>query len=78
VLCKLRDIELADMQDPMGVSGYIRACKTDASYDDAMSKLKRAAARAEKAREAAGDGRISDAFDWWRLLYDSQFPTYYR
>lgn len=78
VLCWLRDINLADMQDPMGISGYISACKTQAFYDDAISKLKTAASRAEKARDAASEGNISDAFDWWRLVYDNQFPTYYR
>lgn len=78
ILCQLRDCNLADMQDPMGVSGYISAAKTDAFYNDALSKLKTAASRAEKACEAAGQDKISEAFDWWRLLYDSEFPTYYR
>ena len=78
VLCQLRDCKLADMQDPMGVSGYIPACKTDALYQDALSKLDSAATRAEKAREAADRGNVSDAFDWWRLLYNNEFPTYYR
>jgi hypothetical protein len=78
ILCQLRDCSLADMQDPMGVSGYISAAKTDAFYNDALSKLKTAASRAEKACEAAERDRVSDAFDWWRLLYDNEFPTYYR
>lgn len=77
VLCQLRDCKLADMQDPMGISGYIPACKTDALYQDAISKLDTAATRAEKAREAAEKGKISEAFDWWRLLYNNEFPTYY-
>jgi hypothetical protein len=77
VLCQLRDCELADMQDPMGISGYIAACKTTAAYEDAMSKLDTAATRSEKAREAANAGCIDDAFDWWRLVYNYQFPTYY-
>ncbi|MGZ8873835.1 MAG: SMODS domain-containing nucleotidyltransferase [Halobacteriota archaeon] len=78
VLCWLRDIGLANMQDPMGISGYIPACKTQTFYDDAISKLKTAATRAEQAREAASNGNVSKAFDWWRLLYNDQFPTYYR
>ncbi len=77
VLCQLRDCKLADMQDPMGVSGYIPACKTQAFYEDAISKLDTAATRAEKAREAADKGNIADAFEMWRLLYNYQFPTYY-
>jgi|SRR5688572_2544359 len=78
VLCQLRDYELADMQDPLGVSGYIPACKSEALYEDALSKLGTAATRAENARDAADKGNISDAFDWWRLLYNAEFPTYYR
>lgn len=77
VLCHLRDIGLADMQDPMGVSGLISACKTQALLEDALSKLDRAATRAEKAREAASKEDPSNAFDWWRLVYNNEFPTYY-
>ena len=77
VLCHLRDCELADMQDPMGISGYIPPCKTQALYEEALSKLETAATRAEKAREAADKNNISDGFYWWRLLYNDEFPTYY-
>jgi hypothetical protein len=78
VLCQLRDAGLADMQDPMGVSGYISACKTQALKDDALSKLVTAATRAEKARDAAKKENVADAFEYWRLLYNYEFPTYYR
>jgi hypothetical protein len=77
VLCQLRDCKLAQMQDPMGVSGYISACKSEASLKDALSKLDTAATRAEKARDAEREGRTSAAFDWWRLLYNDEFPSYY-
>jgi hypothetical protein len=77
VLGQLWDKQLADMQDPMGVSGYIPACKSDALREEALSKLDSAFVRAEKALEAKNEGKISDAFYWWRLLYNSEFPTYY-
>ncbi len=73
----LWECQLASMQDPMGVSGYIKACKSDAALTDALSKLGTAYARAEKARAAALNYKISEAFDWWRLLYNNEFPTYY-
>lgn len=76
-LCQLRDGKLAAMQDPMGISGYIQACKTQALYEDAMSKLDTAAARAEKAREEAENGNIAGAFEWWRKLFNNEFPSYY-
>jgi hypothetical protein len=63
VLRSLWDGQLAGMQDPMGISGYIPACKTAAFRADALSKLSTAVARAEKAREASGKGDISGAFD---------------
>lgn len=77
VLRSLLDHQLARMQDPTGFSGYISACKTKAQEEDALSKLSTATARAEKAVAAGLDGDIAAAFDWWRLVYDDKFPTYY-
>lgn len=78
VLRRLLDSGLSDMRDPMGVSGNIPACKSSVSKSEALSKLATAVTRAEKARLAETDGKISDAFDWWRLLYGERFPSYYR
>ena len=61
----------------MGFSGYIAACKTEAMRQDALSKLNTAAVRADKAVAAGLNGHVDDAFEWWRLLYGSNFPTYY-
>jgi hypothetical protein len=77
VLRSLLDGGLAAMQDPMGVSGYIAACKSDVQRADALSKLATAVGRAEKASSAAGANDMSTAFAYWRLLYDDLFPTYY-
>jgi len=77
VLKLLWDGQLADMQDPMGVSGYIRACKSDATRAEALLKLGTAYTRADKARGAATSQNIAEAFDWWRLLYNDEFPQYY-
>jgi hypothetical protein len=77
VLKSLWDHQLAKLQDPTGFSGYVSACKTDAQREDALSKLSSAVVRTQKARKAAVDGETSDAFYWWRLLYDNAFPTYY-
>lgn len=77
VLAELCGHELAMMRDPMGFSGYIAACKTEAMRQDALSKLNTAAVRADKAVAARLNGHVDDAFEWWRLLYGSNFPTYY-
>ena len=77
ILAMLRDNELTAIQDPMRVTGYIHPCKTEALKQDALSKLNTAATRAEKAREAESNQDTKTAFDWWRLLYNNNFPTYY-
>jgi hypothetical protein len=77
VLKMLFDCQLASMQDPMGISGYIPACSTDTKKQDALSKLETALTRAENARDAASKKNVSQAFEWWRLVYNYEFPTYY-
>ncbi len=76
VLKLLWDGQLPSLQDPMGVSGYIAPCKSDAARTDALSKLETAYTRAQNARDESAKGKISEAFDWWRLLYNYEFPTY--
>jgi len=77
ILKSLWDNQLARIQDPMGFSGYISPCKTEAQKEVALSKLLTAYTRAEKARQASTYENPKLAFDWWRLLYDNEFPNYY-
>ncbi len=77
VLSLLLSNDLAAIQDPVGISGYISPCKTSALKIDALSKLATASTRADKAWEAKEKGNVSDAFAWYRLLYNDGFPTYY-
>jgi hypothetical protein len=72
----LCDIQLAALQDPKGISGYISSCASEAQMSDALSKLETAFKRADKAREAERAGKISDAFYWWDLVFARQFPSY--
>jgi len=76
LLRKLYDLDLAALQDPMGISGYVRPCTTDVKKQDAFSKLETALGRAEKAVDAEKSGKISDAYSWWDLLFNNQFPAY--
>lgn len=78
VFSHLYDVKLAKMQDPMGISGYISPCSTQAKLDDAWSKLSTALSRAENALEAKNRGDFKGAFNWWNLVYDNKFPSYYR
>ncbi|WP_066260692.1 SMODS domain-containing nucleotidyltransferase [Hydrogenophaga flava] len=77
VLKSLWDHQLAKLQEPTGFSGFVAACKSEAQREDALSKLSTAVMRAQKARKASIDGATSDAFYWWRLLYNEAFPNYY-
>lgn len=78
ILAHLDSIGLARMQDPLGISGYIPACRSAASLATAQSKLARASSRANKARDAEDGGNVRDAFYWWNLLFAERFPSYYR
>ena len=76
VLKMLWDNELAAIQDPLGISGYIYPCSTDAKKSDALSKLETALVRAQKARDAEEAEKIRDAFYWWNLVFNGYFPSY--
>ena len=78
VFALLNDVDLARIQDPMGVSGYVSPCKTDLQLSTAKSKLATALTRATKARQAETNGDIKDAFGWWDKLFAYKFPGYYR
>lgn len=77
VFALLNDRALAQIQDPMGVSGLISPCRSEADLLSAKSKVATALTRATKARAAESSGNIKGAFDWWDLLFAGQFPSYY-
>ena len=72
----LSDNSLPAIQDPTGISGLIYPCNTDTQRENALSKLSTAVTRASNARDAENSGNIKDAFYWWNLLYDGNFPAY--
>lgn len=74
----LLDIGLARLQDPMGISGYIYGCDTQSQVDETLSKLETALSRANKALEEKDKGNSQDSFYWWNLLFNGNFPSYYR
>ena len=78
VFALLNNIDLARIQDPMGISGYISPCKSDAALERAQSKVSTALSRATKAYSAEQRGDIKEAFDWWNKLFGDKFPSYYR
>ena len=75
ILKYLVDNNLPRVIDPTG-GGYINPCKTDNKEENALSKLKTALGRAEKAREAEKEGKIKKAFEHWNTFFYYEFPEY--
>ncbi len=78
VFAHLDRIELAQIRDPMGISGYISPCKSETDLSNARTKVSTALSRAQKARAAERRDDIKDAFYWWDLLFANEFPSYYK
>lgn len=74
IMRRLNEIQLASIKDPMGISGYISACSTDAKKQIALSKVSSDLARAEKAYEQK-DKNLDKCFEWWNLFFNYQFPS---
>ena len=66
---------LAQMQDPMGVSGYVSPC-TNPVKVSALSKIDTAINRAERAIVAENNNNMPLAFAEWSLFFNSYFPKY--
>ena len=78
VFALLESIELAQIQDPMGVSGLISPCKSDYDLAIAKSRISTAHSRATKAVQAEIDGETKEAFAWWNRLFGGNFSSYYK
>lgn len=74
IMKHLYDIQLASIIDPMGISGYVQACATDAKKQDSLSKLTTGLTRAEKACEHR-ERNLDKCFYWWNLFFNNQFPN---
>lgn len=70
----LFDNDLPNVQDPMGISGYVKACSTGAKREHSLSKVKTGYSRADKAVESR-ESNVDDAFNWWNLFYNNKFPN---
>lgn len=73
IMKMLYDNDLASIIDPMGISGYVRACSTEAKRNEALSKLSTGYSRAEKAY-GYEDKDTDKSFYWWDLFFNNEFP----
>jgi len=73
LLSHLISTDLAALQDPIGIAGYIYGYSTQAKKDEALSKLQTALTRAQKAVDAERDDNLDDAHFWWNMVFDGKF-----
>jgi hypothetical protein len=71
---KLEMNGLADIRDPMGVSGTVAAVSSEIGTLKALSKLKTAVSRAEKA-DVWRPYDLNECFGWWKKVYNTNFPS---
>lgn len=70
----LDDYSLPSIQDPMGISGLVIACKTDSKKKSALSKVATAATRSRKAFDEI-DKNLDNTFLYYNLLFNDKFPS---
>ena len=62
------------LQDPMGISGYISAAKTDHQQADLFGAATNAYVRACKAVSEEAAGRFDEAAYYWNIIFNDCFP----
>ncbi len=71
----LRDRNGAALNDPLGISGRIPATATEAQRDTLVGHAKYAVEKAAAAIDAEECRKIDDAFYYWDLVFNRQFPA---
>jgi len=69
---QLSDGDLADMRDPMGISGMVAACTSISKKEAALSKIDTAASRSDRALRAT---TAKKAHELWDLLFKYSLPA---
>lgn len=69
-LKKMRDAELAAMNDPTGLGSRFGAVSSDSNRENAMSKLNRAVTRAHNAKEFEEAGEHNKSIEQLKLLFN--------
>jgi predicted nucleotidyltransferase len=62
--------------DPAGYGDQINPLRNVTTVDDAVSRFQTAYNRSVKAEQFAADGKTEDAFEEWRKVFGSYFPTW--
>jgi len=70
----LRDRVGAALNDPLGISGRIPAAGTEAQRQALTEAALYAADKSGRAQEAEAAVRIDEAFDYWKKVFNEDFP----
>lgn len=74
LLQNLASRECRAMQDPLRVSGYIPAVKTENQRESALSSVVYSRDHAKSALSAEYNGIIAEALRQWDIVYNTYFP----
>lgn len=69
-LQKIKEADLADMNDPTGLGSRFGSCSSESNRLDALSKLETAVSRALKAKNYENDGDDARAIEQLKLLFN--------
>jgi len=71
----LRDRAGASLNDPLGISGRIPGANTDGQRQSLTEAARYAADKSARALDAEVAGRIGEAFDYWKMVFNNEFPS---
>lgn len=77
VLSRFWDSQLADINDPMGISGAIPACESYITHGRALVNLEAGCSLAKEAYAFNKNGDVDKAFHKYGTLFGPKFPSYY-
>jgi hypothetical protein len=63
------------IQDPLGISGNVKAAHTQAKLQAAYDHVATALDKANRALEAERAGKQQDSRYYWNLVYNDNFPA---
>ncbi len=63
------------IQDPMGVSGIVKACATEAQLVTANASVAYSLEKAERALFMEQNGFAGQAKDYWNMVFNGSFPA---
>lgn len=71
----IRDRGGKALTDPIGVAGWVAAAGTESQRSTLVEHARYAADKASSAIEAEIAGKIDDAYYYWKLVFNQDFPS---